>query len=255
MNSMETNELIEAFPIDEWHSYEPWDPHYCNFPPHIIFAAHKIGDVYESFTNARFFLSYIELDNYGELIAENDELHLSFIRSRLLQSALASYNYCIDLSWQVLWFYFGESRYRLYDDPDYYYKEAQNCNRESLKVRLHLAHSDHISRHLDLFLSNDVISKVRTKYNYLKHRGTFYTPGFGEQYKYLMGGANGRSFKMVEREVFDISEWKRNLIAFDEHFYQYFNQIIKWVMPKDFLTFEGSFTDVLKLEEKYKTHY
>jgi hypothetical protein len=251
---MEIDELIQNCSINEWHNYEPWDPHYYNFPPHVIFAAHKIGDVYQSMTNARFYLSYLEIENYGELIAEHDEIHLAFIRSSLLQSALSFYNYCIDLSWQVLWFYFGASKYRLYDE-NYYDEQAKNCNRENLRVRLHLAHFDHINSHLDEFSGEQQFTKVRTKYNYLKHRGTFFTPGAGVQYSHLTGGVNGRSFRMVERDVFDIQEWKTTLIAFDESFFCYFQQIIDWIMPRNFITTEFSFVDVLKLNQNYKTDY
>lgn len=157
----------------------------------------------------------MNVENYGELIAKHDDLHLNFIRSRLLQSALSFYNYSIDLSWQVLWLYYGPSFYSLYDDPTYYYREIEKCNRENLKVRLHLAKADYIMKHVDSFIGESEVSKVRKKYNYLKHRGTFYTPGVGKQQSYLMGAVDGRKFKMIKREVFDIDEWTENLINFD----------------------------------------
>jgi hypothetical protein len=252
---MHVEDLYKNFDFHHWREYDPWDAHYVKYYPHIILAAHKIGDVYEAFSNGRAFLSYLEVDNYGELISEHDNLHLTFIRSRLLQSALFFYNSCIDLSWQVLWLYHGESKYRYFEEPQYYYEITKECNRESLKIRLHLAMKDYINKHIDIFMGLENTVKVRSLYNYLKHRGTVFTEGLGRNASHLMGAVDGQKFKMITRENFDLSEWKARFIEFDIKFFEYFNQIIDWIMPRDFLKTEFDFFGIIDYKKKWERNY
>ncbi|AUD12460.1 hypothetical protein CW734_00925 (plasmid) [Planococcus sp. MB-3u-03] len=61
---------------------------------------------------------------------------------------------------------------------------------------------------------------------------------------------------MLSRESIDIGEWKEKLIQFDITFYSYFEDILKTLMPKEYLDnsldFEELINTALSLEEWIK---
>ncbi|MDR7079682.1 hypothetical protein J2Y03_004740 [Neobacillus niacini] len=145
------------------------DAHYVNFIPSVIYAAHKIGDVYTAFSSARSYLSDFECDNFGQLLSNHDEMHLKYLRSKFLQSSLSFYNYAIDLSWQVIWFYLGDNSYLFMEKQDYYNKYSQMCTFPSLLEMVDLRDRQDFMQHLVAFNSNELTHEVRKLYNYVTH--------------------------------------------------------------------------------------
>lgn len=238
-------ELYSDFSVDHWFEYEPWDAHYVNFDPSLIYAAHKIGDVYYAFSNARSYLSDFDCDNFGQLISTNDDTHLKYIRSKFLQSALSFYNYAIDLSWQVVWFHLGDNSYLFMEKQDYYNKYSGLCTFPSLLEVIALRGRESFRQHLISFNNNPLTLEVRQLYNYVKHRGSLDTRGLGERYNNMMMGfvSNGLEFvpKMITRKEFDLELWKEKLIEFDKLFFNYFNQLMFLILPQNYQSAKYSF--------------
>jgi hypothetical protein len=132
---MKVKDLYEEYPFDHWKEYDPYDPHYAHFKPYYIYTAFKIVDVYSSFAHARSYMNELKLEDYGQAISKHDEIHLKYIRAKTIQSALAFYNYCIDLSWQVVWFNISDDTFRFIENNEYD-KYATKCDFDSLIFKL-----------------------------------------------------------------------------------------------------------------------
>lgn len=233
--------LYETHDIHFWRDYFPEEQHYVVYDPHIIYSTFKIEDVYHSIANARTNLSFYQVENYGEMISQHDEIHLTFVRSRFLANSLAYYNYAIDLSWQVLWFYWGDSSYLFMEDNDLYEKYAGLCSIKSLNELLRRYSDDSIREYINSFFQNDLTQEIRRSYNYIKHRGIMHTPELDVQYtnsliaiRTDLSQDEEYSFSLLTKRTFELQEWSLKLIEFDKIFHSYFREIIQHVTPENF---------------------
>ncbi|WP_393960297.1 hypothetical protein [Priestia megaterium] len=236
---MKAEDLLKSYGIHHWAKYKPDIPQYMKFAKdqaNLILAGHKIQDIDVQFSNARASLIYLEVDDYGQLITENDSLHQTFVRSKFLFDALALYNYCIDLSWQVVYLYHGDAHFGVIQDDKYYLQATKDCDMTSLQGRLVKVNKrDGLFKHIDDFFNEPLTEEVREAYNYIKHRGTYYIEGLGLNESVLPIGLPGDvEMKMLKRRTMDLEEWKEKLIKFDLSFIKYFEAIIKALMPEDF---------------------
>lgn len=248
---MKTNELIS---VDNWFEFTPHDGHYADFNPNIVATGFKINEVYSTILNARLLLVLSESkDDLGEFSTEANEAGKTLLASTFLQSALASYNYCIDLSWQVAWFYCApDDAYDLIDNEKVYIDYCKQCTFEALSLKLKLGRRFEVFRHLNDFLSSEITVRVRSEYNYIKHRGAYYTPGVGEQRPYMFGSVNGERLKVLTKNIFDVNEWLDRLINFDNLFKQYFDTLINYMMPMNFKESEVTFSTAYNYYHKKK---
>lgn len=258
--------------IDSWAKILVTDSQYTYFEPHINVAAFKINDIYMTISHARTSLIYIYQENYGQLIRKKDVSHLAFIRSLMLQSALFYYNCIIDFSWQAVWLFCQKSDCKLYNKG--YFEnllKKEDIQNEVVEFLNYLCHIDkcnsfkytEILRNLRLF-SNYALNetKIRGKYNYLKHRGAFYLPGLGENPKTtfesvkvtlkvgegLSGSGIGymnfdekgpfKKIPALYRDEIDVNEWANILIAFDSLYVRCFSEIIDVIIPDSYIDLE-----------------
>lgn len=248
---MRTLDLYENFDVHHWLEFNPHEGHYALFNPNVVATAFKISELYNTFCNARTLLYSSEVENYGEIIEDDDLLNKTYIKSTLLQSALATYNYCIDLSWQVAWFYCAPDKYYgLIDNEEKYLNYCKECNYSALRVQLELGRRDGLLEFLDLFQTIDIVKRVRSEYNYMKHRGSYYVPGLGKQYSHMLASVDGTHFKMITRNEFGVEDWQGKLIQFDKLFTDYFNKIIASIMPNDFAQTKLDLLSVVSYQRK-----
>jgi hypothetical protein len=247
---MNVEELYEQYDVHHWLKYHPHDGHYGKYDPNVVATGFKIAETHKTFSFARSFLYDMEVDNYGQLINEHDDLHLTYIRTKLVQSALSNYNYALDLSWQVIWFYCAPNIYELIDDEDFYTSYSKACTTDKLSLKLYLGHKDGIAKHMHDFLAIETTKQLRSKYNYLKHRGAYFTLGFGEQYPTFMGSINGVNYKQLTMPELDLDQWKSDLINFDIAFTDYFERLIFSLMPSGYEKTEISFFGILEYHQK-----
>lgn len=254
---MKANQLIHRYDINSWRKYRPFEPQYAKFSPHEILAGFKIEDICIQYGNARASLLCMEVDDYGRLIASHDKLHFVYIRSKFLFDSLANYNYCIDLSWQFLYLYYGYNDYGMIQDRGRYENETKECNKENLRYRLvGLAKEQEKFDYIMSFLEIPLTKEIRSAYNYIKHRGTYHIEGLGiNNDECFPMDFNGNKLRMITRKTIDIDEWKEKLVEFDISFYKYFDKLIKQIMPVEFP--DGTFylDDLVKLSRKIDNWY
>lgn len=220
-----------------------------HFEPHIIYAANKVSDVYYAIASARSYLSDLECNDFGQLISKHDENHLQYLKWKFLQGSLAHYNYAIDISWQVLWFYLGDNSFLFMNKPHLYEKYSTKCTMERLEMKLKICNMIEMKEHINTFFNNELTSKLRELYNYVKHRGSLNIIKSEEwQTHFLMSCKDKDSDReylptMIARRNFDLEELRQTLIDFDISFHTYFEKIISCVMPQNFIDTKYSFSN------------
>ncbi|AKN31112.1 hypothetical protein Ccar_09705 [Clostridium carboxidivorans P7] len=146
------------------------------------------------------------------------------------------YNTCISLSWQVLWLYLDYNLEGKLPENKLYYKSIKKCNFNELLYRLTLAKEIKLrDYYVKGFLENPLVKYIRQKYNYLKHRGTYYFSFLGlNDSSSMMFSIDNKTIPMISRISVDTEKWKKQLIDFDKLFQEYFSEIVRTVVPKDF---------------------
>ncbi|QDZ88690.1 hypothetical protein [Priestia megaterium] len=248
---MKADDLLKKHSVHHWAKYSPHMPQYTKYArdnANVILAGHKIDDVYTQFCNARASLIFMEVDDYGQIIEKPNDINLKFIRSKFLFDALALYNYCIDLSWQVLYLYYGDAHVGITQDEEYYLQATKDCNMESLEVRLSIAKRDGVYNHVRGFMDRDLTHELRKSYNYIKHRGTYHIEGLGLNDDVLpIGLGEDLQIKMLNRQTLHLDEFKEKLIQFDISFVKYFEDIIYTLMPEEFIETSMGLEDMLQM--------
>lgn len=221
--------------IPRWDKYEPQIQHYSNFSTNITSAAIKISDVNRTFCTGRASFIFYDCDDFGQLVRSDDELSKLYFRSILIYNSLSSYNICIDLSWQVVWLYLSDFGLDTIYDKKKLNDYLNSCTLETLNYQLVLAKESKIRNYINEFFNEILTQKIRRKYNYYKHKGAFHVPGLGINYGNLPFGFNNLALKQFSREEFDLDEWVNILIDFHLSFMKFFEGIINFVIPTQYL--------------------
>lgn len=253
---MDFNNLYKSHDVHNWHNYLPQEKHYANFEPYIIYSLQKVDDVYSAFSNARYNAYMTENEDYGQMVSDSDESSLIMLRSNFFVNALNFYNFAIDLSWQVLFFYTSDNSLYFLSSPNSYDKYSNLCNYETLVNKLRYRRELRLLQISNTFYSNNLVRELRELYNYLKHRGTLHFEGLGEQfgspYMSVKIGKEDITYNMFVKRNISIDELKNKLKDFDILFYEYFNNILSCIVPRNYLEIGDDFTDVLNVSMKIK---
>ena len=220
--------------IPDWYNFEPNDFHYMQFSANILASLHKVGDVFHTFCNARAALLFAFQNTYGSFVKGDNQSGLIFMRSQLLLNSLVLYNILIDLSWQVLWLRFEQEEIELISDKKKYDHSLNDCNFINLQYRLTLAREFKIRDYVKARFESQLWMEIRKKYNYYKHRGSFFIPGLGENRGKLMFSINGQQPKCFNRQEFEFEQWSEKLIEFNNQFLEYFQNIIVFIIPSNY---------------------
>ncbi|KQO18466.1 hypothetical protein [Paenibacillus sp. Leaf72] len=255
-------EIVEK-DIQHWNKYNPTESHYSRYTPGTVASAYKIVDVYRMFTMGRWNNAFFLEEDYGHLCDKNDNISMKFVESMFIWDTLFYYNNSIDLTWQVVWYYYYVDTYELLYDEDVYNKIADKCDLPSLNALLDLRVSHpsvegqlaaKVKISINQFFGNDTVVKMRKMYNYIKHRGCFHVDGLGSNDKFSNFSVNGLHFKMLTRQEIDLNETSLLFEQYDGLFVDYFNQLIQLLMPSDYflkhLDFNGVLYDYQKLKDK-----
>ena len=237
-NSIRMMKMIydELRNIHYWGKYQPLEPQYFRYNTNVVMAAYKINDLYGQICVARDFLHcYNDIDNYGDISAK-DEISLKFVRKCFLETSLMYYNYAVDFIWQVIWIYYNPWIKKELPTDELYQKCMKECNFEELKLALTIIREIKLRDVLQQYFSssNQLYEKLRSKYNYLKHRGTFYTPGLGMNNSKLTITVNGYCFPCISSMEVKLEELSDMLLEFDKQFVAFCEYIIKIIMPTDY---------------------
>jgi spermidine/putrescine-binding protein len=92
--------------------------------------------------------------------------------------------------------------------------------------------------------------KIRSQYNYLKHRGTYYFEGLGDNPSKMMIQLerNGENvdLSIVSREALYIETTKQTLIQFDKEFVKYMQYLIDLLIPKEFVSSKTTLKEMIE---------
>lgn len=242
--------------IERWFYYAPGEDLFHLYKGNVLMALHKIQDVYQTLSFARISLDSLRAENLGDLIDEDPNgVGKAVIRYMFMNNSISFYNHCIDLSWQVLWLYYNPemNKYSIHSREDYL-KSTKDCTLGELRYPLILAKQEKLYDMIDEFFNRETTSRIRTKYNYIKHRGVYHIDKMGENYKTSKISYDGKHLPLLYREELDLEEMKSFLIEFDKSFVEYFEIIISHVVPMDFRKnkqIELNISEVCKYAEKY----
>lgn len=231
---MEVRDLYNKYSTSSWLNFGDSYLHYGKYAEdnaNLILTGHKIQDVYYQVSNARTSLIFLEKQNYTEMSIEESQLTTVFIKAKFLFDAMANYNYCIDLSWQALYLYHGNKSFDVLQ-TEYYQKEIKEFRFHKLEKRLDK--SSPLFKAVKNFLNDPLISEIRTLYNRVKHAGSIHVEGLGINDDSLLRKEGDYELRVLSRKEVNIEEMKQKLINFDILFYQYFNNTVIPLMPKDF---------------------
>ena len=249
---MNYEELIKDNDFHKWHEYEPLDTDYVKYgesDPSVIAAAHKIGDVYHTFANAKSSFMSASYDNYGDLCGET-EISRLYVKTHFLLHAVIEYAICLDLSWQVIWAYVQPASFE-YLLSNEHKKMENECNRDNLKAQLDCAISQRnlkavrIKQIMVEFDNDTDVKRLRTLYNSLKHRGIIHFEGLGANFKTMMMQVEGKNIQTLSREEYTVETVENMLFTYHQKFQQYFNKIIAEIIPDDYLNKKVSFIDYI----------
>jgi hypothetical protein len=217
-----------------------------------VLAGLKIDDVYSQIMNARESLALSGIDDFGERIVFSQNKSLKRLHLKFLIDALASYNYAIDSSWQMIYLYLGEEGYGILLNKQKYYKALMGCTRENLLYLLRLAGNRKIYHCVENLFNNSITSELREYYNYIKHRGIYNIEGLKEDKHRFPFEVEGREFRGAYRETLNIDSLKKRLIEFDVLFFEYFKSLILLLFPKEFQNPTVTINDFLNVLNNLK---
>lgn len=264
--------------IQHWHNYAPLDDKYYKYSSNVIYTCCKIDDLYYQMCNARMSLRFcFDFDEYSMM--GEDETSILYSKKYFIENALLYYNFCVDYLWQVLWLYYDNSeKVDAIATNEYYQLSMKQCDFESLICGLTEINENKLVNVLKNFFSpkNKIYDKIRSKYNYVKHRASFYTPGLGMNDEETMipipmSITSGKdetyvvSYKlpMITREVVELNDMKNILIDFDKIFVDLCEYFFELLIPKDYFATGKVQLDVVydyvkqhlqELEEYSKKH-
>lgn len=243
--------------FQKWSKYEPIDSEYVKYAesePSVISAAHKIGDVYHAFANARHSFMCAGYENYGDLCG-SDEISRTYIKTHFLLHALMEYAICLDLSWQVIWAYVQPASFEFLLNDGHKQMEKV-CDRDNLHEQLDCAISqknikaEKLKQIMDDFDKDEDVNKLRTIYNSLKHRGIIHFEELGGNFKTMMSQAGEKKIRILSRTEYKIEEIENLLVTYHKKFQEYFNNLIEEIIPEDYLDRKVKFIDFLNVSLK-----
>ena len=100
------------------------------------------------------------------------------------------------------------------------------------------------------FDNDKSVLKVRTIYNEIKHQGMIHFKGLGENFKKMNISINGKQASMLCRKEYSVEEIEDLLLDYHLKFEQYFNKIIKSIMPAEYLNNKMSFEEFIEASIK-----
>ncbi|KMT23112.1 hypothetical protein [Clostridium cylindrosporum] len=231
--------------------YTPYEDKYGLYTTNILFTAIKIVDVYHTICIARANLHYMDNDDYGNFAS--DEISKLFVNTLLIQNALIYYNFAIDYSWQVMWLYYSPMIKDMMPTNELYESTIKECDYQKLRLRLTLANEFKLRKfYLENFFENNNTQEIRKLYNFIKHRGTVHFPGLGMNENKASVGLFGMEMPLISRESIDPDKLKNQLIDLDNMFVEYFEEIIGFLIPSEYLLNGDGIRSCINYYQKYK---
>jgi hypothetical protein len=230
---------IENLKSPNWGEYAANQlDYYSNAERHDLICRHKLMQIYQNFCIARMQLIFSDdRTNYGDL-ADNEE-NKENIQKIFIQNALLYYNFCVDLSWTMVYFYFLPQK----DNYNISSNEVENAEK--------IVNYEFLIKYLNMQLNNvdiefqnkiknllEIITKFwnqilndefRKAYNYSKHQGAYDILGINIPDFFKIEGIE-TNIDIIKSKKFDIDKMTNMLIDFNNEFIIYIDKIINIVI-------------------------
>ncbi|MBW4861756.1 MAG: hypothetical protein KZY57_02880 [Paeniclostridium sp.] len=224
-----------------WSKYLPSDMHYVlsRYDMGIMSCARKIHDCHWSIAMGRIELLKYKDNEYASVFKESN-MGNELVKTSSLYSALAYYNYTLDYSWQIIYFYCQNKC-----DWDFVYSKMYNeieekCKKKVLKKQIKICrlrdskNLEALDELIDKFYTYDNTKCIRDYYHYLKHRGMIYTDLIGDSNEELHYTIQGVTAKKLPIKKINLDELYDKLVNFHNSIVEYISKIIDIIIPSEF---------------------
>lgn len=238
---MDAKDLI----LPDWEKYRPVPlDYYSNIDRQDLLCRFKLAQIYQNFCLARMNCIFSNKNtDYGELDSEGK--NKEWLEKMFIQNAIVYYNFCIDLSWQMVFFYCVSKSDEDFNITEEKISEIENnvtfdSLHELLKFQLSIQNQNNeLQKLLDLvteFWTKNLPENFRQDYNYIKHRGTLDIFGISKK-------ENKYPFKFEEHKInitvpdfktLDVSQYTETLKSFHQLFYKYIESLIEIIVEPNF---------------------
>src|SRR5574344_923947 len=252
---MEKNDELE---LPNWGIYIPNEIDYdSNCERQDLLCRFKLYQVYHNFCLAR--MNYIFADNdnnYGDL--DDDGKNKDMLEKLFLQNALLYYNFCIDISWSMIYSYYiskNESDFNISNKKIEEFEEQVNF--ENLKEYLTYqsdivngGEKGNLEKLINIvsdFWYKKLPANFRQKYNYIKHRGVLDIFGINEsEPKLFFYQGHNIDIDIFKVDNFNVTEFREILFEFHKVFIEYMNTIIEILVIPHYKKSECTFKELLE---------
>ena len=214
---------------------------YSNAERNDLICRCVLMQIYQDFYFARENLLFSdERKNYGDLV-DDDIKNRECVQKMFVQNALLYYNFCVDLSWVMVYYYcLPKTRDNIsITKKDILKAEEVVCYdfvKENLEYYSTLSNGN-LKNNLNLLLEyiedfwNSICnnSGFRTIYNYIKHKGAYDIIGIAPEKFFSIEGIK-TNIEIMEFKDFDIDKMTDSCIKFNNDFVEYMEKIIKIVI-------------------------
>lgn len=239
---MDYKELSNDNKFHKWLVYLPQEAQIARYGRNqlfIITSAWKIIDVYNAFVNAKQSFRSAGYEDYGDLCGD-DETSRNYTKCHFLMSAIMEYNTCLDLCYQVIWAY-------IYPNPLEYFREEsykallKKCDSACVHKRLNelidgdkTEYSD-LKKLLSKLQNEENVMKLNQLCNYLKHRGIIRFQEYEDKMENMLLAVDSKAVDLFKENWCSANVVEEILSGFHNTFQEYFEEIIKFIIPEDYL--------------------
>ena len=240
---MRYEDIINDEEFFKWQEYAQFDVQYYKYAesnPSLVAVGHKIEDVYWAFCNARASFMSAAPESISDIAGDISRL---YARTHFLLNAIIEYAICLDISWQVVWAYAQPTSLEYLMEQKYKEMEKE-CTRDSILERLRCNITQNrgsakkerdILEIITKFDNDDTTVRLRSMYNKIKHQGTIYFEGLGDNPRHLYTGINGKKIPMLHRECYKVEDIEELLFVYHSKFKHYMNELIHIMVPDEYL--------------------
>ena len=236
---------MELKSFNHFITYNPNAMHYIKreYDTGILASGKKISDIYYILNMGKINLDIYINNEYIKYYTE-DELMNKFMKSMTLFNSLSYYNYALDHSWQVVYFYIGSQNNLELIYNNLYEKLSKNCTLNTVNTMLDFAKSiaeddkkdtiEYLKNHIHDFFTTDNTEYIRELYNYLKHRGMVHSEGVGFNSNYLPISLGDKKLEQLYTREINPEYLFNELKTYHNNFISYMDEIINKIMPYEY---------------------
>lgn len=223
-----------------------WDKYRCNefdfysaANRQDLICRHKLMQIFQNFKIARENIIFSsDSKNYGDLIS--CEFNSKVLKKLFVQNALLYYNFCIDLSWQMVCLFCLTKKECDFNITNEEIKKIEKEVTfeyviENLKYQCKIANDDTkeklklLLKNIDMFWNKKINDGFRNIYNYIKHQGAYDILDISPESKLKIEGID-TDIKVLRSYEFNIDEMTRTCLNFNNEFIDYLERIVKIVI-------------------------